>query len=321
MIEGDFYVEPASWSTDRELIEPVRVEVFIREQGVPEQDEWDDEDPRAQHFVARAVDSSVIGTARLTPAGRFGRLAVLRPWRGRGVGAALLRSALEAARLRGLPEVVLAAQVQAVDFYARAGFQAHGDTFDDAGLPHRWMRLELEPPAQRADPRTRRTPTTLNGKQVVPFADAAGYRHELLRLIGACENRLALYTRDLEPRITNDGDTLEAFSALVTGAARPEVRVLVQDARVAARSGHRLIDLAQRLPSVIAFRKPHADDLDYPSVFAIADRAHVLFRPLARRFEGELRIGHRRDVKQLLEYFDRVWEEARIDPNLRRLEL
>lgn len=321
MIEGDFYVEPATWSTDRALIEPIRVEVFIREQGVPEDDEWDDQDAGAQHFLARTADASVIGTARLTPAGRFGRLAVLRPWRGRGVGAALLRSALEAARLKGLPEVVLAAQVHALDFYARAGFEAHGEIFDDAGIPHRWMRLALDPPAARTDQRTRRTPATLGDKRVVAFGDAAGYRRELLKLIGACENRLALYTRDLEPRITNDADTLDAFTALATGAPQPGVRVLIQDGREAARRGHRLIELAQRLPSVIAFRKPGADDLDYPSAFAIADRAHLLFRPLARRFEGELRIGHRREVKQLLEYFDRVWEEGRIDPNLRRLEL
>ncbi len=321
MIDSDFFIEPASWDVDEERIKPVRIEVFITEQAVPEDEEWDDQDRVSQHFLACAADDDVIGTARLTPTGQFGRIAVLRPWRGRGVGAALLRSALEAASMRGLTEVTLAAQVHALEFYARAGFEPYGEVFDDAGIPHRWMRRDLATSTPVGDQRPRRAPVALAGKQVVEFTRADGYRRELLRLLGACENRLALYTHDLEPRITDQQPLIDAFTALATGAGRPEIRILIQDARAAARAGHRLIDLAQRLPTVLAFRRPGKNDLDYPSAFAVADRAHFLFRSRAARFEGELRIGHRREVKELLQYFDRVWEEGRLDPNLRRLDL
>lgn len=119
---------------------PVREAVFVREQGVPAELEWDGLDAAALHAVAIATSGHAIGTARLLDDGHIGRMAVLAPWRGRGVGSAMLERLLEAARDRGLPAVLLNAQTHAIAFYARHGFAREGSEFLDAGIPHVAMR-------------------------------------------------------------------------------------------------------------------------------------------------------------------------------------
>ena len=143
--EQDFFVEPVSWRFDADALRAVRREVFIVEQQVPEDEEWDDHDETAQHFLARSNDGEAIGTARLTRDGHIGRMAVIREWRGRHVGDALLRSAIEFAAGLGRTEVRLMAQVYALPFYRRHGFEAYGEVFDDVGIDHQWMARSLQP--------------------------------------------------------------------------------------------------------------------------------------------------------------------------------
>jgi predicted GNAT family N-acyltransferase len=100
--------------------------------------EWDEFDASAHHLLAM-VDGVAAGTGRLLPDGHIGRMAVLRAWRGQGVGSALLAELMRIAAARGLRRVMLNAQVQAVPFYLRHGFQAEGDEFPDAGIAHRRM--------------------------------------------------------------------------------------------------------------------------------------------------------------------------------------
>lgn len=135
-------VGPADWPADREILRALRAEVFIREQSVPADMEWDEFDPQSRHVVAMA-DGVPIGTGRLLPDGHIGRMAVLREWRGRGAGSALLTSLMDIARTLGMQRVLLNAQVQALPFYLHHGFQAQGEEFLDAGIPHRRMWHDL----------------------------------------------------------------------------------------------------------------------------------------------------------------------------------
>lgn len=115
----------------------------MREQGVAAELEWDGFDAAALHIVAAGPFGSAIGTARLLADGAIGRMAVLAPWRGRGVGSAMLERLLAAARERGTCTVHLNAQVHAVAFYARHGFEAQGPEFLDAGIAHVAMHRQL----------------------------------------------------------------------------------------------------------------------------------------------------------------------------------
>jgi predicted GNAT family N-acyltransferase len=109
--------------------------VFIAEQSVPPELEWDAEDATALHFLAFEGDFP-IGTARLLPDGEIGRLSVLKDWRGLHVGDELLKALINEAEHRDLREQKLSAQVYATAFYERFGFTVVSEEFLEAGLPH-----------------------------------------------------------------------------------------------------------------------------------------------------------------------------------------
>jgi predicted GNAT family N-acyltransferase len=135
MTDDAFTIRKADWFADRDRLRLVRETVFVQEQKVPLELERDTADPQALHLLAESADGRPIGTARLLPGGHIGRMAVLRKWRGRGVGSALLRELL---RLNAGP-CHLNAQTSAVAFYRRHGFVEEGAEFMDAGIPHRRM--------------------------------------------------------------------------------------------------------------------------------------------------------------------------------------
>lgn len=136
-------VEVADWTRARALVLPVRTAVFVVEQGVPESIERDTMDAVSRHAIARDVSGSVVATGRLLPDGHIGRMAVLAALRGAGVGAAVLQALMAEAVRQGLTEVVLNAQVHALDFYRRLGFVERGEVFLEAGIEHRTMRRSL----------------------------------------------------------------------------------------------------------------------------------------------------------------------------------
>lgn len=139
---ADIQILDGDWDQLGEVASEIRRVVFIEEQQVPLEEEWDGRDGDCRHFVALRHDIP-LGTARLLPNGHIGRVAVLSEARGLGIGAALMEAAIAAARHLGHDQVELAAQTHALDFYERLGFTAYGDEFMDAGIPHRNMRLTL----------------------------------------------------------------------------------------------------------------------------------------------------------------------------------
>lgn len=143
MAEPAIEVRLGAWIDLRDEAAPIRYAVFVDEQKVPAEIELDDWDVLSLHALALDAQGRVLGTGRLLPDGHIGRMAVLQSARGQGVGTALLRALLQAARARGDREVVLSAQTHAMPFYEKAGFIAEGDEYDDAGIPHRQMRRRM----------------------------------------------------------------------------------------------------------------------------------------------------------------------------------
>jgi predicted GNAT family N-acyltransferase len=140
---GDFTLRLTDWQRDEPALRCVRRAVFIDEQRIAENLEWDEVDAACVHALAEEGAAVPIGCGRLLPDGHIGRMAVLASWRGRGVGDALLRALIEAARARGHARAILNAQVQAIPFYARHGFAPQGPAFDEAGIPHQVMTRSL----------------------------------------------------------------------------------------------------------------------------------------------------------------------------------
>jgi predicted GNAT family N-acyltransferase len=145
-----FPVRVAETPEDRAAAMRIRVAVFVDEQAVPPELEPDEYDAVARHLIALDPATSLpTGTARVIAkemgVAKIGRVAVLREYRGRGVGLALMRFALDQAREMGLTQAILDAQVTVIPFYEKLGFVAEGPVFDDAGIDHRRMTRGIAP--------------------------------------------------------------------------------------------------------------------------------------------------------------------------------
>jgi predicted GNAT family N-acyltransferase len=305
----DFRVEPADYHADLDDLRAIREPVFVVEQNVPIELEWDELDPLCHHVIARDNAHRPIGTGRLTPEHKIGRMAVLPAWRGKGVGDALLAALIEQARDLGWTEVKLNAQVGAIGFYEKFGFTSYGDEYEEAGIQHRSMALALTPkPAGGRPPATARGPS----QRPIEFdqADAAIAATE--RLILEARRELVVYTRDLEHALYARPAIVEAFKQFAISGRGGVARILVQDPVLAQRQPHPLLALAQRLPTAFQFRTPvDPEDMQYASVYLASDHDGYLFRLLGSRFEGDWSPALPARNRQLLDHFGRVWERCR----------
>ncbi len=128
------------WQQAKSVAKMIRRTVFIVEQQVPESEEWDNEDNTALHVLA-FLKGKPVGTARLTKAGKIGRMAVLKAYRNQGIASLMLSKLINVAKLQGLTTIALHAQTHAQRFYAKRGFVADDDTFLEAGIEHIKMQL------------------------------------------------------------------------------------------------------------------------------------------------------------------------------------
>ena len=129
----------ADWAREQDTLRQIRSRVFIDEQQVPPELEWDGKDAGCLQLLVEDTAGHAVGTGRMFPHGKIGRMAVLREARGQGAGALLMRHFIDEAAARGLTTLVLDAQTHAIGFYEKFGFVADGEEFLDAGIPHRRM--------------------------------------------------------------------------------------------------------------------------------------------------------------------------------------
>ncbi|SFS12913.1 Predicted N-acyltransferase, GNAT family [Dyella sp. OK004] len=310
----DFHLERADWTRerDREALREIRLEVFVHEQRVPEALEWDELDEPSSHVLARDASGQPIGCGRLTPLHKIGRMAVRQPWRGTGVGVALLRELVGRARALGWTEVSLDAQVTAIGFYEREGFVAHGEVFDDAGIPHRHMTLALAAAERPAQPVTESLPASNRSEQ----ADTR------LALLREARYRLMIYQPTLPSDMYSSAAELDQLRRIATSGRGAEIRVLLHDPAAALRDSHRLVALAQRLPSGVLVRTPLEElDLAYGSAYLLTDSGGYLFQPDAGRPQGRASAHDRAGQAPLQQHFNEVWERAERATALQPLDI
>lgn len=138
-----FTVSLVNWHDGEPLLKAIRTAVFIKEQGVPEEMEWDEHDATCRHALALTLNGDAIGCGRMFTNGHLGRIAVLPQWRGKQVGTAIVEAFLNYAEAHDYPQIDVDAQTHAVPFYQRFDFVEQGKVFMDAGLPHIKMLLKL----------------------------------------------------------------------------------------------------------------------------------------------------------------------------------
>jgi predicted GNAT family N-acyltransferase len=287
-----FRVQVVDFTEALAELRAVRDEVFVEEQQVPVELEHDALDPVCTHVIARLLDGTPVGTARLTPDHYVGRMAVRAPWRGRGVGDALLLALVEEARKRGWPEIRLNSQASAIGFYERHGFHPEGECFMEAGIEHQAMVRVLSGP---------HTIDTREGA-IDAIRDA----------IASARRRIWIRSFDLDPWLYGDPAVIQALRRFATAGSGGEVRVLLHDVATPQRAQAPMLALAQRLPSIFQFRALEDPvDRDDPAAFIAGDGGGYYLRSLGHRVEGEAQSHAPARVRQLRAGFDEAWERSR----------
>lgn len=152
-------------------------------------------------------------------------------------------------------------------------------------------------------------------------ATAAENREVALALARQARRNLYLFTRDLDPAVYDSAEFAEAVSALVRGSERAHVHILVQDSARAAKDGHRVVELAQRLSSKVRIHRPSREYADLRETFLVADELGYLYRTVADRYEAQASFRDRKRARELTRQFEEVWQRSEPDPQLRRLSL
>ena len=137
-----YQVKHGRWDQLQQDAKLIRTQVFICEQGITEADEWDDQDVISQHFVIYDQDQP-IATARLLQNHSVGRVAVVKAYRGQGIGQMIMLEIISYAQKQGLSVLTLSSQVHAISFYEKLGFTVQGNSYDECGISHIEMTMNL----------------------------------------------------------------------------------------------------------------------------------------------------------------------------------
>ncbi len=321
------HVLPVEWASHSSVLETIRRQVFIDEQGVPEDIERDGRDSDARHFLAITEAGQNIGCARLLPEGQIGRVAVLPDFRSRGTGARLLEAAIDQAKTDGQTSLYLNAQTDAISLYRRAGFVPAGREFIEAGLPHQRMEMILpipfEAPGEVARPVVRE-------ESVHPDADTAELRTHngeaacslgISSVLNHPLREVRIYSPLLDHALFESDEVLDALSRFARSGPPTSIQILIHTSNLIVSRGHRLLNLARRLTSKIEIRVVAAELQDEQRCFVVADQRSFFLQPDDQEYQGYSNSYDPVQSTQLAERFDYLWPRADQDPELRALSI
>ena len=328
-----------SWHSAPPQIRDIRQRVFVEEQKVPAELEWDETDQSADHFLV--VDGcEAAATARLYgipgATGFIGRMAVLPQYRGQKIGQTLLQH-LICQSAAHYSELQLSAQMYAVEFYRRAGFHLCSDPYDDAGIAHVDMRClapsvlaeglaealteSLAEPADKR-PGVRKYPMNLGDDSRSWLFERPQQLTELMHsLAGQARRRLWLYDNTLDFDLYSKPRFCELVSQMARRHRLSDVRLLIQDDRTLTQRQHGLVELMRRLPSRIELRRISDAAAPEKEPFLLADRQGVLYRHGFGGNQGFANFSDGGRVKSLEQRFLQMWNRGQHSVELRELSL
>jgi predicted GNAT family N-acyltransferase len=297
----------AHYPADLERLRAVREPVFVQEQHCPLDEEWDALDAQSLHVLVLNERDEPVATGRLTPDRKIGRMAVLAEYRGSGVGAMVMERLIELARERGDSDLSLSSQTHAIHFYERFGFVAEGPEYLDADIPHRMMYRPLPPRSETG---------------VISFDRGLAARATVIDVLRTARHRIGLVSAALDPSLLDDDAVVALVKRVAMSGRGARVQILVEDITPALQAGHRLIDLAQRLSSLIEIRRAnHRDDPEFGPAIVLSDGGAWLRRPDPHRFDGEAHLADRPRAREMWLGFERAWERAAAETAIRSLKL
>ncbi len=301
-------IETANWKEHRDILRAIRERVFIREQDIAEDLEWDTDDANAVHFIARDGKRPV-GCARLLSNGYFGRMAVLPEYRGQSWGTRLLR-AVEHHYEKEMRGRVLRAtvQTQAYGFYYRNGFSPEPEFCWDAGIPHVRMNKVLGRPSQSSE---QFIPGKDNDVYVLEQPAAAEGLLQIASHFGPAAIHICI--ADLSHPLWSDKTTLTCLNRYIRGARQRTIRVLIAR-EYAGIADHPLLQLQQRMSSRMQLQ-----------VHSAVNTHQILMTPAVfigiKRNKVTACMNDRARVARMLDQFQEWWRSSQPCKEGRRLGL
>lgn len=322
-------IEQTSWAASSAALSHVRHQVFVREQGIDEEEEFDEADASALHWIAygpedggpgkQAREDRVIGCARLI-GNKVGRMAVVRERRNQGVGSALMRHIIRHAARNGLETLELNAQSHAVDFYRGMYFEPEGEEFMEAGIPHRHMTLSLK---RFIEPRITPPPPDISEeqRQRVALDGVEAFRAGALTLVAEAQRQIRIFSPELDPRIYDNAACHRLLFDFARAHPHAEIHMLVQSPKLLVQNGHRLLRLYHNLPSRIQMKVLNPRVRSLHQEFMVVDHTGLLCKQGQDRYMGYLIRHAPLEAADLADSFDDMWSHSEPDPELRKLPI
>lgn len=309
-----------SWQQLGETCRQIRHKVFVEEQKISSKDELDDKDATSEHFLL-FINERPVATARLTQDGHLGRLAVLKPLRGKGLAKKLLLRILEHCRRIDLKQVRLNAQLNAVNLYAQLGFKVSGEEYDEVGIMHVPMQLDFN--AQLLDDTKLSEQDLLTALKATQQLRIQGNEQVYLAIKVLIQQASRSFCLESPSYISYWFD--EASLAPLTKIARrhehSKVRFLLAETREFSRRTNPLLKLYQRATSYIEIRQSHLHYQTKQQAYLLIDDRHLLWWPNQQQPRVELYSGEHREVLRFATQFKLHWEKSQAVKTLQNLNL
>lgn len=287
----------------------VRQKVFIEEQQISADEEWDAEDALSEHFLLLLNDRPV-ATARLTSQGSIGRLAVLKAVRGKGLGEKIMQRVLEHCRRSGLKRVTLNAQISALSFYLKLGFKVAGEEYMEVSIPHLPMEMQLGNDLQQDSEVTEEE--LLDALQNTQQLRIHGHQQLQLCirvLIQQARRSFALETPAYMDKWFDEA-AINPLLALGRRHQHSKVQWLLGETRQFSRQGGALLKLHQRAPSHIEIRQSHPLYRPAQQAFMLIDERHLLWWPHHQEPRAELYTAEHREAHRVAQVFKLNWQKS-----------
>ncbi|MEJ2133066.1 MAG: GNAT family N-acetyltransferase [Gammaproteobacteria bacterium] len=327
-----YQIIEAKWDKHEEVLKHIRRRVFVEEQQIPTDIEFDAEDEQATHLVAVDDARNCVGAARLLPSGQIGRMAVLSPHRGNGVGRMLLDAALERARADGQYGVFVHSPETVSAFFEKAGFIAVGTPFDESGTPHVKMTQELGvefvPPEVNVRPvlnEVRETSPDVGSdappKGMIKIESVAECRDQVIEMTKYARRCVRIYSQELDPHLFDHSELAEILSEFARLSDHSEVLIMIHSSDRMVKTGHRLMTLMTRIPSKVHIRLVPEEQLEDERTFVVVDDHSTLLLSKSHQCVGFADYGNRPLTKQFADEFERHWKQSREDTYLRSIAM
>ncbi len=327
----EVHVIPVTWASHKRELTQIRQTVFVEEQNILPEVEFDAEDSEATHLLALDSTGTALGCTRLLDSGHIGRVAVLEKARGRGIGKALMEATIEQAQSKNLTKVFLHSQDEAQAFYKKLDFVMTGQRFMEAGIAHVSMERALPIPFDttgigkssivKTPGKAQSSTEQPRASRLREFADDGSAIEQLEDVLGCARRTISIYSPTLDHVLFDRDRVVELVSNFARSAPGCQVNILISDSTLIVARGHLLIELGRRLEQKMILRKlPDTLKADAQS-WLVADNSALWVQSEPNEYQGWSDTFNPVQAERFAKRYTHLWDRSIIDPELRILQI